>query len=166
MIADNIANWRAVAATLPKKFSIALAWIEANMQSAPAVGRYVLDDSVYALVQVNRLKPLSGGRFENHRKYIDIQFSITGRERIFWTKPKPVKQLESYNEEKDFEFFEVEDPLTTSSCILLEPGIFVILAPSDWHMPGIATEGSPAAKAGISTTPEFIQKIVVKVAVD
>ncbi|OLS16143.1 MAG: hypothetical protein RBG13Loki_0224 [Promethearchaeota archaeon CR_4] len=166
VIADNIANWRAVTANLPNKFSIAFAWIEAHMQSALATGRYVLGDGVFALVQVNRLRPLRRGRFENHRKYIDIQFSITGRERIFWTKPKPVKQLEAYNEEKDIEIFEVEDPLTMSSSILLEPGIFVILAPSDWYMSGIAPEGKPAEELEKSTTPEFIQKIVMKVAVD
>ncbi len=165
MIVDHISNWRAVAATLPKKFATAFVWIEAKMKSAPASGRYDLDDECYALVQVNSHKSLSGGRFENHRKYIDVQFIVAGRERIFWTKPQPVKELEPYNDAKDIEFFEAVDPLIKASSILLETGMFAIFAPSDWHIPGITPEAGIAVTEGKLARLEAVQKIVVKVPV-
>jgi biofilm protein TabA len=166
VIVDHIAKWRSFPGILPKKFKTALAWIEINMKAALAPGRYPVDDESFALVQVNRPKPLREGRFENHRKYFDIQFAVAGRERIFWTKPQPVRQLEAYNDAKDIEFFEAVDPLASASSILLEPGIFVILAPSDWHIPGIVPDAGEVRNEEKSTKPESVQKIVVKIPID
>ncbi len=165
MIVDHISNWHGIAASLPKKFTTAFTWIEAKMKSAQASGRYDLEDECYALVQVNPLKSLSGGRFENHRKYIDVQFVVAGRERIFWTKPLPVKELDPYNEAKDIEFFEAVDPLINASSILLHAGIFAIFFPSDWHMPGITPEAGASGNERKSAKAEAVQKIVVKVPV-
>ncbi len=165
MIVDHITNWRVVAANLPKKFTTAFTWIEAKMKSAPASGRYDLEDECYALVQVNPHKSLGGGRFENHRKYIDVQFFVAGRERIFWTKPQPVKTLAPYDDAKDIEFFEAVDPLLNASSILLKTGMFAIFFPSDWHMPGITPEAGVAGTEGKLARLESVQKIVVKVPV-
>ncbi len=165
MIVDHFSNWRAVATNLPKKFVTAFTWIEAKMKSAPASGRYELEDECYALVQVNPHRFLSGGRFENHRKYIDVQFIVAGGERIFWTKPQPVGALDAYNEAKDIEFFEAVDPLRNASSVLLTTGMFAIFYPSDWHMPGITPEACLVGNEGKPAKPETVQKIVVKVPV-
>ncbi len=165
LIVDNITNWHAIAANLPKKFTTAFSWIEAKMKSAPASGRYDLEEECYALVQVNPHKSLSGGRFENHRKYIDVQFIVAGRERIFWTLPQPVKELEHYNDAKDIEFFEAVNPFINASSVLLTTGMYAIFFPSDWHMPGITPEaGMPGNESKIAKM-EAVQKIVVKVPV-
>ena len=58
-----------------------------------------------------------------------------GKERIFWTKPKDFEQTDEYDEEKDIEFYATPDFQKESSGLLMEPGMFVIFWPGDWHMP-------------------------------
>ncbi len=166
VIVDHITHWRLIPAILTRNFKTALAWIETNMNAALAPGRYPVGSESYARVQVYQPKLPSQGRFENHRKYFDVQFVVAGRERIFWTKPRPVQKEEAYDEVKDIEFFETVNPITTASSILLEPGIFVILGPSDWHMPGIIPDAGMVGNGANTIKPESVQKIVVKVPVE
>ena len=79
MIIDRIQN-RAYYEGMHPDFSLAFDWIERAMREEPPTGRYALDgDRVYAMVQEYEGKE-DHEIFEGHRRYLDIQFILSGRE--------------------------------------------------------------------------------------
>jgi len=145
MIVDRIEN-AALYRGLGERIALALA----SLQTPREAGRYELDgDKVFALVQQYQSKPLSEGKWEAHRKYIDVQFVVSGAERIGWTPVDGLTLTESYNEIKDIAFYKGDGDFVT-----VPAGTFVILFPEDAHMPGIAVDA-----------PAPVTKVVVKVRV-
>ena len=72
-----------------------------NLVVAP-LGRIDLQgDALFALVQEYTSKSIEQGVWEAHRRYIDIQYIVSGRERIFFA-PLERMQLGQYVPEKDF----------------------------------------------------------------
>jgi biofilm protein TabA len=104
-------------------------------------GRYSIDgDDCFALVQSYTTKPIAEGKFEAHRKYIDIQFIQAGRETILWTTLATLTETtESYVAEKDIAFFATPAHVTP---IQLHAGEFTIFFPEDGHAPGLEYEGA------------------------
>lgn len=114
-------------------------------------GKYEIDgDEIYAVISQYDTKPLTSGKWEAHKKYIDIQCVIDGKEKIGYTFATKTIVTQNYDDEKDIMFFKGEGLFLT-----VEPGYFAILFPSDIHMPGIAINIS---------TP--VKKVVIKVKVD
>lgn len=69
---------------------------------------------------------------ELHRKYIDVQLLLEGKERIGWKAIEDLEQeYKPYDEERDCAFY--SDRPTTFIDLL--PGQFVILYPDDPHAP-------------------------------
>ena len=115
-------------------------------------GHYDLSDGVFANIQTYMPKPKSEGTFEAHRKYIDIQYIISGHEIISVESLETMRAgtcIRRYGESGDIELYEGNNK---GKEYLLGPGDFLILFPKDAHMPGVC-EG----------TPEKVQKAVVKV---
>ena len=50
--------------------------------------RYELGNGIYAVIESYSSKPLSEGRIEAHKKYLDIQMVLSGSEKIGWHKPQ------------------------------------------------------------------------------
>ena len=112
------------------------------------IGRYELDGTdVYATVSHYKTKPIDEGKWEAHIKYIDVQFIASGTELIGYSFVKNMKRKTDYNPEKDVRFFEGD-----GQWVKVEKGTFIILFPSDAHMPGIKVKD-----------PEDVIKVVVKV---
>jgi YhcH/YjgK/YiaL family protein len=128
----------------------AFAYLAANQFADTKPGRIDLDGSaLYAMVQEYTTKPVEQGHWEAHRRYVDVQYIVSGRERILFA---PIDQLQAgdYVPEKDFL------PLTgPGSTLDLTAGFFVVFFPEDAHMPGLAID-----------LPEPVKKVVAKVAVD
>ena len=122
-----------------------------NKAESAAVGKYELEDGAYVSVQEYTTKARRDAKYEAHKKFIDIQMLLSGKELIAVT---PIDKMEisvEYNNEKDVMFFQHNDECTD---YLLEGGDFLILYPEDVHMPGVCVnEKSP------------VRKIVVKVPV-
>lgn len=75
---------------------------------------------------------------ELHRKYIDIQILLEGKERMGWKAIEDLKEeIQPYNEEKDCAFYADR----STSFVDLEPGQFAIFFPEDAHAP-IIGEGT------------------------
>ncbi len=69
---------------------------------------------------------------ELHRKYIDIQIVLEGKERMGWRAIDEVKEvIQEYNPEKDCAMY--SDRPTTY--VDVEPGQFTIFFPEDPHAP-------------------------------
>ena len=122
-----------------------------NKAEGAAVGKYSLEDGAYVSVQEYTTKARCDAKYEAHKKFIDIQMILSGKELIAVTPIEKMEILNEYNPEKDVMFFKHND-----ECIdyLLEAGDFLILYPEDVHMPGVCVNEKSAVK-----------KIVVKVPV-
>lgn len=94
-------------------------------------------------------KPESEGFLEYHRKFIDIQIIVAGKEKIGIAQKDNCRELE-YLEEKDLGKLE-----GTADFILLNTGNFAIFFRQDAHMPQISC----------SDRREKVKKVVFKIPV-
>ena len=123
-----------------------------NKAKDAAVGKYDLENGAYVSVQEYTTKARSEAKYEAHKKFIDIQMILSGKELIAVSPIDKMTISDEYNEEKDFMLFHHNDECTD---YVLEAGDFLILYPQDVHMPGVCVnEKSP------------VRKIVVKVPVE
>ena len=134
MLLDKLANWQLYAACHPA-FSQAFAYLADSDFIAKAEGRYTIDgDRVYAIVQDCEGRGVEGAKLEGHRKYIDIQFVVSGDEFMGWSDTADIVG-QGYDAEKDVEFF-------TGDCqtwVDVPPDHFAVFFPSDGHAPLAAT---------------------------
>jgi biofilm protein TabA len=111
-------------------------------------GRHAIEgDAIFALVQRYATKPLAEGRWEAHRRYIDLQILVEGRERV-GRGPLDRFVAEPYDAARDLLWLEGAGDLFT-----LEAGAFAIFWPDDVHMPGLVVDA-----------PERVTKVVIKIA--
>lgn len=149
MIIDRIENAPLYYALHPK-FKAAFEALASMDTLAIPVGRHDIDgDSIYVLVQEYTTKPKEQGKWEAHRRYIDLQYVVKGAEGMGYANIHHLQQGE-YIPEKDFlPLFGEGDQ------VALHRGCFVLLFPEDAHMPSMALgESAPA------------RKIVFKIAVE
>lgn len=112
-------------------------------------GRYdIVDGLAFAIIEKNDGRKVEDGKLEAHRKYIDIQYIISGDESMGWSPLADLAGSEGYDETRDLEFF-TDAP---QSLVKVPPGSFTIFLPTDAHLPGVGN--GP------------IHKVVVKIAVD
>ena len=113
-------------------------------------GKYTVDgEKIYYTIQRYTTKPLSDGKLEAHRKYIDIQFLLAGVEILGYAPLKGLTTAEEYNPQKDIAFFNTPKEITK---VILEPGLFCILFPDDAHLPCRQLNG-----------PTEVRKVVIKI---
>jgi biofilm protein TabA len=100
--------------------------------------------------------------FEAHRRYIDIQTVLRGRERLYWAPLAGLGERRAYSPAEDIAFY--EEPPGGGVGLTLEPGAFVVLFAQDAHKPGcrMQPEGGRAGEAGRG---EPVRKLVIKVRV-
>lgn len=141
MIIDRIEN-AALYYPLHPDFKQAFDYIaQIDIHILPA-GRHEVDgDAMYALVQEYDTKLKEAGKWEAHRRYIDLQYVVQGAEGMGYANIHDLEQGE-YMPEKDFL------PLFgEGGQIALRSGYFVLLFPEDAHMPSMALgELKPARK--------------------
>lgn len=117
------------------------------------IKRHDIDgNNLYATVTDYLTKNIEDARFEEHKKYIDIQYVINGSEMMGIAPVSMIKEvLVPYDAIKDIEFMTV----TQNSEIKATPERFFIFFPSDLHRPGV--------KVGENSQ---VRKMVVKVKAD
>jgi len=116
-------------------------------------GRIEIDgDRVFALVQRYETMMTDAPKFEFHRKYIDVQFIVSGVEVIGWAPAARMTVTDAYDADKDIGFGTVAKGNWTP--LHLQAGQLAVLWPEDGHAPKLAN--------GVSLP---VMKIVVKVAV-
>lgn len=157
MIKDNLQHI-AYYNYLTKELQIGLKYLKDTDFSQLENGKYpVFEDKVYAIVQDYFSKPLEEGKYEAHKKHIDIQYIIEGEEQIGYSDIENFSEDTEYNEEKDIVFLAQNLDLATEdvpSFVKLKAQEFAIFTINDAHMPSIAVE-----------TPSFVRKVVVKVSI-
>lgn len=132
-----------------ERWDKAFSFLKSNDLNELELKRYDIDgDDLYAPVSEYITKNEEDARYEAHKKYIDIQYVISGREFI-GVAPLSQKQdvLQPFDEANDIEFFTV----TGGENRLATPDRFFIFFPDDAHRPGL--------KDGENST---VRKVVVK----
>ncbi|MBR2525261.1 YhcH/YjgK/YiaL family protein [bacterium] len=138
--------------SLSDKIKLGLEFIQNNNLKNFENGKYqILNDDVYVNIQDYNTKHENQGKWEAHRKYIDIQFMIEGSELIGVGEIQNFQVQETYDNEKDVEFLSSDFP---QQFIKMNEGDFIILYPYDVHMPQISV-----------TNSTYVKKAVVKVVV-
>jgi YhcH/YjgK/YiaL family protein len=148
MIVDSLKNWNFCTALpqLRRAFEV----LASQDVSTWPDGRVELDgDRMFALPQGYLTRPAAQCRWEAHRRCIDIQYIISGREAMGYAPLSTLKPVTAFDETKDVGFYD-----GTGSIITVEAGMFAIFFPHDAHMPCMQVAGHP----------ESVRKVVVKVA--
>ena len=115
--------------------------------------RYDIDgNNLYALVQQYNSKNEADARYESHKKYIDIQYVLSGKELMGIGPMSDLQEIQQpYNESSDIQYFSVSKITNRKA----EAGRFLIFFPSDAHRPGLKDgENSP------------VKKVVLKLKID
>lgn len=151
MIADIIRN-RQLYEGISPRIKAALEYISKTDFSSMEPGRYELDGSnLFVLVQVYDSIPKEQGKWECHRKYIDIQYIAEGIEQIGVNNIDKMKVITKYDPEKDIAFLD-----GTGDYVTFSKGSYGIFFPGDAHQPKIAPENIPGP----------VRKVVAKVKID
>ena len=151
MIVDNIKNCEKYIA-INSGFKGGFEFIKKALAENLPLGRYDFENGDYAFIQEYVTKDEADCVFEGHRKYIDIQYIISGVEVIAVADISKTAPEDEYSEEKDVQFFENCDRAATT---VIDAGEYAIFFPYDIHKPGMSLNGNKAP----------LKKIVVKVRV-
>ena len=149
MVTDVLAN-AGIYAALGPRIARGLQFLAETDLKGLAPGRHELDGAtLFALVSDYVPKPPSQGKWEAHRRYLDLQYIVSGVER-FGCSPLDRLQAGEYDPEKDITWLSGPGDFLT-----LSAGQFIIVWPGDAHMPGI--------DAGV---PGEVRKVIVKIALE
>jgi biofilm protein TabA len=146
MILDTLAHadrYTAGNDTLKRAFDYLTA---TDLTSLPT-GRIELGEQMYAVVMEEPGRDRAAAALEVHRRYIDIQLSLSGSEEMGWRPLETCQEPGPYDADTDLQFFAG----APDTWLTVGAGQFVIFFPEDAHAPMVST-GS-------------IRKLVVKVPV-
>jgi YhcH/YjgK/YiaL family protein len=147
MISDQLIN-AGLYRTLGPAIARGLQFLAETDLAGLAPGKQELDGKrLFALVSDYTPKPAAECRWEAHRHYIDLQYMVSGLERIGVAFASRMRET-SYEAARDLVWLEGAGDFLTFGA-----GQFLILWPGDAHMPGV-TAGAPGTA----------RKVVVKIA--
>lgn len=114
-----------------------------------AVGTYQINHRVKAIISEYDTKIENEKGYEAHNKCIDIQYLLTGFERIACLPIDKLTETKPYTEEKDVAFYKAN---TRPLEMTIGDGFFAIFFPQDGHMPQLCVD-----------KPTKVKKVVIKV---
>jgi biofilm protein TabA len=151
MILDTIEN-RSLYGNISPRLKTGLEYLATINTEKFKEGRVDLDGkNLFVLFQSYETELISSRRYENHDRYIDIQYILEGKEIIRYTGATDLAVAEPYNQDNDIRFFD----LAPGTDCVMGPGTFAVFFPLDAHAPKIA-----------AAAPAPVKKVVVKVLVD
>ncbi len=122
-----------------KYYDEAFAFLKNHDLSKLTPGKYPIDgDNVYASVTYDSTKDFDKSRWESHKKYTDLQYIISGEEKI-GVDPgaKGLTVTEPYKEEKDVAHY-----IGSGKIYVAKPGTFFLFFPGTAHRPNITMNGN------------------------
>lgn len=116
-------------------------------------GRIDIDgNKLFVLVNEYTTKKNELNVLEAHKKYLDLQYIISGVEVIEYELYDNHSVNREYSEEDDYSLFNPNEPIK----LRLSEGNFVIFFPEDLHLPTVA----------FNDKPSDIKKIVIKILIN
>ncbi|HKB92139.1 MAG TPA: YhcH/YjgK/YiaL family protein [Opitutaceae bacterium] len=113
--------------------------------------RRELSDGIFAIEQAYLTKPRTEGKFESHRRYLDIQVVIAGEEMMDIADLGLFQVKDPYIVERDLAFYH---DISGFSSLWIRAGEAAIFFPQDVHKPSLQI-----------ASPQLVRKTVVKVPV-
>lgn len=152
MIYGLVAEWQKHKRNFPAIFDKAFAFLEHNDPALLADGEHPIDgDTLFMSIASLRTKDESLLRFEAHRKYIDIQIPLSGREKFLCAPSLAgMNVAEDLYAASDIAFY---TPPASHSSLILDPGHFVVFFPGEAHCPCCA----------VTPGGEDLRKVVFKI---
>lgn len=136
MIFDKIEN-SAIYENISPLIKKAFEYLKQTDFSKMENGKHILDgDDVFAIVQEYDTKNDADAKLEAHRKYIDVQYIISGEELIGVRPLINQAPCKEYDVGNDYALYD-----DTCSFVKIEPGQFAVLFPQDLHKPCIKVDG-------------------------
>ena len=130
------------------KFEKAFEFLKETNLKEMENGRYEIDgDEIYVALQDYNTKPEVDGKFEAHKEYIDIQFIVTGEEKLGYGNIEHYTPTTEYDKEKDIVFLKNKEK--ENHFVYAKENDFVIFAPQDAHMPCISIDKSTYVKKAV-----------------
>lgn len=153
MIYGQLKNFEQEKVAFSPALQKGLLYLKNTDLSTLSVGRHDIDgDTIFALVSEYATEPKKDRKPEAHQRYIDIQYLASGEEMIGCSLlSSEYEVLQDELELRDLIFYnEVKQEVD----MLLKPGVYAVLFPSDVHRPCCMV--SSAAR---------VKKVVIKIAV-
>lgn len=149
MIIDNIANRDRYVSLHPKfkKVFEVLGMLTGNCDKLDIDG-----DKAFLSASTYETKCWYDCKFEAHRKYIDIQYVVSGTEDIYLCDSASLKVKEDFTPGGDIAFYADCEEYHVAH---LSAGDFVIIYPGEAHMPCVAPAETPA------TVTKAVAKIIL-----
>lgn len=149
MIFDSIENAEKYYG-LGEKIKIAFEFLKSTDFKSLKEEKIEIDgDNIFAMMQKYKTRNSEDAKWEAHRKYIDIQYMVSGAENMGFVLADYLDILEEYNDEEDVEFLK-----GLGDYVQVNEGEFVVFFPDDAHMPGLKIKEN-----------EMVHKVVIKIKV-
>lgn len=135
--------------TLKNSYSVpdeAISFVLSMDESTPN-GRYEFGEDCFVSVSSYDTKILDADMtMEAHEKYIDVQYIVSGEERILYTDKQKLEIAIPYNQTKDIAFYHFD----VAGEVHAIAGEAVVLDTNEAHLPNVAiTTPTPTKKAVI-----------------
>ncbi len=148
MIYDKIDNLETYAG-ISDDICLGLEWLR-DVNPDIEKGVYELSPRVKAIVSEYNTKDVNENGYEAHIDYIDIQYIVSGTEKICCLPLEILRETKAYSKDIDAAFY--ENTSVKPQEILIGKGYFAIFFPQDGHMPCLMVD-----------KPADVKKVVVKV---
>jgi YhcH/YjgK/YiaL family protein len=126
----------------------AFAFLKETDLSTLTSGRHEIDGAnAFALVSEGPSKDYDKTAFESHKNYIDLQFVISGEEKMGKATLASLTIDKPYNERNDIMFYTGDGEI-----YLVPQNTFMLFFPSDAHRPSITPGGN-----------KVVKKVVIKI---
>jgi len=143
-------------------WKLAFDWLGQATAATPPGIQELQGEEIYANVHGYETAPRAQGRFESHRRYVDLQSCFSGGEMIDWWLASELDPDGGYDGEKDVLFYRSPaflppegqwpdspfprpsalppralPPARPATALRMAPGSFAIFHPSDAHRPRV-----------------------------
>lgn len=153
MICDSMRSFQKYRNLAPEVWDKIAGFLENISGTIPeASSTQLIQDKLIANVVHTCTQPAENGKYEIHRRFIDIHIPLRGNETIISRcDSSDLKQIGSFDEKADYVLFEVAPGLP----VALEPGYFLLLFPGEPHHV-LTGDGSKIVKVIIKIDIELL----------
>lgn len=136
MILGDLKHWAREKQAFHPVIQRAVEYIRGTDLANNEPGTYEMEGrDMFAIVQAGVTAPKAERKSEQHAKYIDIQYLVSGEEEVIMVarpSERNRKIVDELDTEKDYALY---DDVENEMDICLKPGMFVVLFPDDLHRP-------------------------------
>jgi len=147
LVEGDLKSWRSNPRL--KRLAVAFRFLEKPDLAQLTLGKHVIDDKAYAIIDKSPSQDPKSVEFEAHRKYIDVHYMISGQVTTGFAPITKLQAISPYKEDEDAAMFQVPSAYQR---VKLYPGKFAVFFPGAGHMPNCHLDG-----------PHDLHKVVVKV---